>query len=214
MKTRQILGYIIAFLLILVSIDSALSLTASMGNARMILYPNMEEGKPYLIERTILVKNVNDIPLKITLEPMGALENQTEIIDTNFVLQPNETRNARFSITILGPGKYETNVGVSFYPENSTKEEGVGLMSNIIIMANINQTGPTNNWVNHTQTGQATAPSKNSWLNYGIAAAALAFIILVLILIGSRIASNREEDKSEGKKSGKKEANTRRNARK
>jgi len=212
MKTRQLVVHIIAFLLILVSIDSALSLTASIGNARMILYPNMEQGKPYIIERTILVKNVNEIPLKITLEPMGALENQTEIIDTNFVLQPNETRDARFRITIQEPGKYETNVGVSFYPENSTKEQGVGLMSDIIIVAKVNQTEPTNTRVNHTQTGQP-ASAKSSWLDLGIAAAAVVFIILALILMGSKIASKKDDEKAEGE-SEKKDANKGRDKRK
>ncbi len=112
------------------------SLTASIGNARMILRPVFEEGKTTTIDKSILVKNVNNISIKASLEPDDRYKKIIEIFDNEFILQPNESRNARFRITLKSGGRYEGKILVSFASADpSVKANSVGLSSTIIILA-------------------------------------------------------------------------------
>ncbi len=199
MKTRQIFGYIAVFLLLALSIESALALTASIGNARMILYPNMVEGESTVVERTIEINNVNDVPVGVSLQPMGDIENITEILDNDLELQPNETVYARFRITVPEPKRYDGGIGVKFYENTSDKDKGVGLMSTIILLAEINQTQPTNPRVNRTTTSQtetqpAEGPSVPVWA-IGVA------VLLILVIAAVIVVSNKKKGEKSAKKS-------------
>jgi hypothetical protein len=58
------------------------------------------------------------------------------ILDSNFTLQANETKDARFEIIVSEPGRYDGKIYVSFNPDGeNVNESGVGLASNIIIFA-------------------------------------------------------------------------------
>lgn len=118
-------------------------LTASIGNARMILYPEVVPGEPTIIERTILVKNINNESVNINLEVSQDLAEIIELLDSDFVLEPLEDKNARFVITIDEAKRYEGNIAVSFTPADEPQSSGVGLLSNIIIIAKEAET-PTN----------------------------------------------------------------------
>ena len=52
----KIISIIFALLLVL---NFASAITGSIGNARMVLRPEVEEGKVTTIEKSVLVKNVN-----------------------------------------------------------------------------------------------------------------------------------------------------------
>ncbi|MBW2971042.1 hypothetical protein KY320_02680, partial [Candidatus Woesearchaeota archaeon] len=105
---------------ILLVAPTVFALSASIGNARMILYPEIVAGKETVIEKTILVKNVNNVSIEVELTAHGDLEEMVEIIDSNFILEPFESREAAFTLTVTQPGRYEGNIAVAFseYPEN------------------------------------------------------------------------------------------------
>lgn len=111
-------------------------LTASMGNARMILRPVVEEGKITEINKYIKVNNVNDIPINVVLEPDENYKKIIEVFDNEFVLQPDESKKAKFRITLKSGGNYEGRITVSFAPADpEVKDNSVGLASTIIILA-------------------------------------------------------------------------------
>ncbi len=124
--------------LLLLLIPASYAITASIGNAKMVLKPAVIEGKTTVIDKTIKVNNVNDVPVNITIEAQGDIVEITEIFDKSFILQPGESKNAMFRISLDYGGYYEGKLGVSFKPTEGG--QGVGLSSTIIIIAQ----GPTN----------------------------------------------------------------------
>ena len=129
-------AFIILILLILV-IPGAYALTASIGNARMVLRVDVEAGKITTIDKSIKVNNNNNISIKVALEPEDHYKKIIELIDGEFTLQPAESKDARFRINLKSGGLYEGKIIVSFAPANDTvKATPVGLSSTIIILAN------------------------------------------------------------------------------
>ena len=73
-------GMIAGFLLLVVMlsfVSSVYAITGSIGNARMIL--RVEQGDT--IEKSILVKNVNDVSVDVLLEAIGDLADDIKIED-------------------------------------------------------------------------------------------------------------------------------------
>ena len=127
MDKRTIL---IAFSLLvaIILISNVFALTASIGNARMVL--RTETGEK--LEKYILVKNVNDVPVDIELIASGDLENYIDIKDDNFRLEPEEDKKAYFTIDVRKAGTSETKINVRFTPDEGN---GVGFSSTIIVIA-------------------------------------------------------------------------------
>jgi hypothetical protein len=126
-------NYFILIVLFVILISGSVSaLTGSIGNARMILYPKVGILGTE-IEKSILVKNVNDIPVDIELKPSESFEKIVEIIDEKFTLEPKEEMRARFLIKLTKPGDYEGKITVFFTPLDG--KTGVALSSTIIIHA-------------------------------------------------------------------------------
>jgi len=138
-KTNKSIILIFSLVLSLLFVFSVNAITASIGNARMVLYPTVVPGEPTIIEKYIAVNNINDIDVKVELKPSEEFEQYVNIIDDSFVLKPTEYKNARFNITISQPGRYEGKILVSFLPaEEQGNITGVGLASNILIIAKEN----------------------------------------------------------------------------
>lgn len=116
-------------------------ITGSIGNAKAIV--NLDLKKSNILERTVLIKNVNNISVNIKLEAADDLEGITEIIDNNFLLKENEEKNARFKVNVPKEGTYNGNIIVFFKPIEG-KGAGVVLQSNLIIKANGNSNIITN----------------------------------------------------------------------
>ena len=131
MKTFNKIIICLAILALFLPVVSAL--TASIGNARMVLHTEVEDGDLTNIYKAIKVNNVNDVPVTITLNARGDLTDIVEIIDSNFDLLPGESKDAAFRITLEYGGKYEGQIGVAFAPQDGGN--GVGLSSTIIILA-------------------------------------------------------------------------------
>ena len=124
--SKKILITALVFIFLLTTVTA---ITGSIGNSRMVLRldPNEE------IEKYILVKNINDVPLTIFLTVNGDLADNVEIKDEEFVLQPQTEKKAYFTIKAGESGTSETKINVKFVPEEGN---GVGLTSTIIIIVN------------------------------------------------------------------------------
>jgi len=178
-RKSALLGvFILSFIIISVSFTSAI--TGSIGNARMIL--NAQQGD--VIEKTILVINVNDVAVDVGLSTSGDLADSIEILDKNFTLQPKEEKKARIEITVAKSGTTETSVNVQFTPVDG--KNGVGLSSKIIV----NAEGTAGFWsflkkdsgnTNSTDFSDSTGNSKSSNL-FIIVALVVVFVVLLVAL--------------------------------
>lgn len=130
MKTVVKTGVVILFfVLVSISLISyASAITGSIGNARMVL--RVETGDT--VEKYILVKNINDVPIDVKVTAAGDLADDIEILDDEFTLEPNSERKAYFRVKIKKEGTTESNINIQFTPEEGN---GVGLSSTVIIIA-------------------------------------------------------------------------------
>lgn len=129
MKTgKTVVASVFIVVLLLSLVSGVYAITGSIGNARMILRPDLGDT----IDRTILVKNVNDVALNIELSAVGDLADEFNIIDSEFQLAAGTEKNARFTVKITRSGTTETKINVKFSPLE--KGNGVGLSSTIIII--------------------------------------------------------------------------------
>jgi hypothetical protein len=188
-KQNIIAIILIASVLFILPLSSAIS--ASIGNSRMVLYPLVFSGEPTIMEKYIAVNNINDIDVKVELKPSEGFEDYVEIIDSNFVLKPEESKDARFNVKISEPGRYDGKIYVSFLPvEEQGNASGVGLASNIIIITREgNET--TQQDTNPTEVNQNQSVENN------ISVPLIIALVLVLTLI---IISYQYIKKSRGKK--------------
>ncbi len=115
-------------------VSSVSAITGSIGNARVVLRPEVDKDEIKIIDRTIMVENVNDVDIKVTLSPDYILESFSEIIDKEFVLKPGESKDARFKLKLENTGTYTGKLIVKF-SELEGKSPGVALSSSIIIIA-------------------------------------------------------------------------------
>lgn len=124
----------LAFLLfgLIFSAVCANALTASIGNARMILEYKLEDGKENVIEKTILVKNVNNVTVLVNLKPDSVLEGITEIPVNNITLAPETEKDFLFRVKPTGPGEINGKINV-FFSDPEGKQSGVVLTSTVII---------------------------------------------------------------------------------
>lgn len=106
----------------------ALAITGSIGNARMIL--RLEQGEE--IEKYVLVRNVNDVPVDIKLSVSGDLEDHVKLEEESFRLKAGEEKKAHFTIKAAKSGTTETKINVAFSPEEG---HGVGLSSTVVVIA-------------------------------------------------------------------------------
>ena len=110
------------------------AITGSMGNAKMILYPEVNGWFTTTIEKTILTKNVNDVPIKIRLERDLEAIKFIELIDEGYILEPGTEKKAQFLVKVKKEGRYEGRINV-FFSAVEGKEAGVVLSSQIIVIA-------------------------------------------------------------------------------
>ena len=116
------------FLVLIITGSFASAITGSIGNARMILKPEKNE----IVERSILVKNVNNISVDINLTVEGDLAEYVDLFEDYFRLGPGEEKKAGFTIKATESGTTETNINVLFDPIDNSN--GVGLTSTIIVI--------------------------------------------------------------------------------
>ncbi|NOZ81486.1 MAG: hypothetical protein GXP63_07540 [DPANN group archaeon] len=143
MNTQNIYRIFVFSLMLLASIAMVNGLSASIGNARMVLQTQVASDKMVFVERSIKVININNVSVNVHLTPLGNLTGITQILDNDILLQPGESKDARFKVQILEPGFYEGLIAVGFSEVGpDARAGGVGLQSNIIINAQLNESAP------------------------------------------------------------------------
>lgn len=134
MAIKRVGVLFIAFILIL---PIVYSLTAAVGNARAVLNMNASPEKPAVLQRTILVQNRNEIPIKATLMVDKKFEKFIEIIDKELTVEPGKSKNARYTLTMDRGGDFEIKINVLFESADPTiKENKVGMSATLIIHSN------------------------------------------------------------------------------
>lgn len=180
---KKVVAIFLSVVMVSLLIQGAYAITGSIGNSRMILHLAVGEK----IEKYILVRNVNDVPVKINISVSGELAKNIELKDKSFSLNPDEERKAYFTIKPTQNGTTESNVNVAFTPQDGS---GVGLVSTVIVIAN----------------GTSMTPTGASILkDLGISKTSLALtastIILIVIMIILMIISKKRKKKSKPKRS-------------
>jgi hypothetical protein len=195
-KKTLIIAFAILFLILGIVLVSAV--TGSIGNAKMVLYPEVNGWTNTVIEKTILVKNVNDVPVNITLKLDQNATKFIDLIDESFILEAGEEKKAQIEIAVKKEGRYEGRVNIFFKPVEG-KEPGVVLSSTIIVIAKKNtgnaedNTDTTDTTDNTTQdntgdtnpenpVGGTTGPSKLVKI-WGVSTLILLVILFVLLYI-------------------------------
>jgi uncharacterized membrane protein len=85
----------------------------------------------YTIENYVLVKNVNDVPVNITLSASGDLAEDIKILNQEFTLQPGEDKKAYFTLEVTREGQTEGKIDIEFIPEEG---DSISLSSTIIVI--------------------------------------------------------------------------------
>ncbi|MEK6875654.1 MAG: hypothetical protein AABX30_03145 [Nanoarchaeota archaeon] len=197
---------IIFILLVNLAFVSAI-ITGRIGNAEMVLYPDFDGSKFESIEKTILVKNVNNISLNISLKTDTAGEEFIDIIDNEFRLAPGENRTARFKVQVKKTGTYTGRINVFFTPDEGN---GIALPSKITVIAKEDSLENSNNNsadnsdldLNDSDKGGITGNSifsPLSNLSKTLIFLILTTIILIIILIYLFSLMSKKSKKTEDK---------------
>ena len=136
MKMKKTLMGVFVIILLVISLSFSSALTGSIGNAKVVLYPEVNGIFNTVIDRTINIKNVNEIPILVNLTLDSEGEKIIDLEEESFVLQPGEEKDAEFKIKVKKEGKYEGRINVFFSPESP--EEGSGgvvLSSTVVVIA-------------------------------------------------------------------------------
>ncbi len=133
---------ILALMLIIIILPLTMALTARIGNSRTILTVQLNQTGNTVVDRTIFVENVNDVPVNVTLTPSVELSGITSVIDSDYILQIGENKSSRFKITLNQPGDYDGLLNVEFKDDQG---HAVSLSSHITIHASYANSTSNNN---------------------------------------------------------------------
>jgi hypothetical protein len=183
------------------TINFTSAITGKIGNGRMVLYPELENGKA-IVERSVRIINDNDVAVNVTLESDEDLREYVEIIDKGFILEAGEEKDAKFILTFEEEGDYEGRINVFF--RGIDDKNGVALSS--IIKAFVKGEGyyeeKRENEENVPITGNAIDMPK---ISGGAIFMIITSVMLVLVLILLIWAYNKKKSKKKrGVKNGEK----------
>ena len=130
MKKESVL--VIGIFLMVFMIGSVSAITGSIGNGRIIVDANIGDT----IIKYVLVKNINNEPVRINISVSGDLEDQTNIMDEEFTLEAGEQKKVYFIMEPIEEGNTETRINVRFSPME--EGNGVGLSATITVRTSEN----------------------------------------------------------------------------
>ncbi len=198
MRVKNLLIYLAIFLIALLFVHTVAAITGSIGNSRMVL--RLEPGET--IQKYVLIKNVNDVPVNVELTVSGDLVKDLKLDKANFTLQPGDEERAYFTIRAAKAGTTETKIQVKFSADEGS---AVGLASTVVVItdenANIEEKNTevnrseSNVSLNPRGTGNAVNDSGE-----GIPPAALLGIltfILVVVLVALFIYGSKKKRQKE-----------------
>lgn len=111
---------------------------------------NVTPGRTSTYESFLEVKNQNNFTVNVTLEPQGDLVGKIEISESLVILEPEESRNIDFTISLKEPGTYQGTVLVVYSAEDMP---AVGLQADIIVVASEVEGKPENNLLKYSIIG-------------------------------------------------------------
>ncbi len=138
MMQKSSKGLLIILGLLILNSVLVSAIEGRIGNGRMVLYPEVNGWTTTKIEKSILVKNVNNVSVNISLKIDENSSKFIEIIDKEFILESNTEKKAQFIIKVKKEGRYEGKINIFFTPIEG-KEAGVVLPSAIIVIAKKDQ---------------------------------------------------------------------------
>ncbi|MBI2631457.1 hypothetical protein HYW75_00450 [Candidatus Pacearchaeota archaeon] len=128
-KTRTLAqSFALSLVLAILMLSLISGLTATLGNSRMVLRMNSGDS----LEKYLLIKNANSVPVKIEITTSGDLAKWVNINDNIFSLSPDEEKKAFFTIKATKSGTTETKLNVRFIPEEGS---AVGLSATVVVIA-------------------------------------------------------------------------------
>lgn len=172
-------GAIAFAVLVILNILCVSAITGSIGNSKMILYPEVNGRTFTTIEKTILVKNVNNVSVNISLEIDEDGKEFLELKDSNFILAPNSEKKAEFLVKVKTEGKYFGKINVFFTPIG-TKEPGIVLSSSISVIAGKEGQYSEKNSTEENEEKNIDGDKKS---NKGFLFMALSSLVLLIVLI-------------------------------
>ncbi|VVB77928.1 Uncharacterised protein [uncultured archaeon] len=176
----------LVFITMLVIICSSVyvsAIAANLGNARMVLHANTGD----IIEKTVLVKNVNNETINIEAAASGDLASDVTIKNPKFSLAEGEEKNIELSIKVKKEGTTETKINVKFISQETQK--GVGLSSTIIVIAGEGTGFPDEPTTTEPKT------NTNSKLTLVIVATVATIILVILLGLLYLFSKKRSEQK-------------------
>jgi len=144
-------------------------------------------------EKSILIRNINNISVEINLSVTGDLADSVVLNDKYFVLSPGQEKQAYFTIKSANPGMTETRINVMF---NQPEGGGVVLTSVITVISgnitdeteanlSVNTNSADNNSTLMNKTSKSTQEDSSSlWVL--IATPLILVIILFFLFVYSR----------------------------
>src|SRR3989344_3419080 len=192
---NPVIAIAILFIL-LINIGFASAITGAMGNAKMVLYPEVNGFTYTKIEKSILTKNVNDVPINISLQVDNETAKFIELIDETFILEPHTEKKAEFIVKVKDEGTYKGKIAVFFSPVDGDKKTGVALSSEIIVIAKKDQgnSGTNEGNIRDAEDKNTTvttedivsdseAGKKSSTLTLGLFIGGVILLLFLIILI-------------------------------
>ena len=174
MKTIRLIAFLALFMLV---IGSALALKGSIGNGRIYIDEVLKTGETKVVERTIQVNNRNNMSIAIKVAAVGEIQNITEIIDKEFMLEPGESKDARFRVMLSGEMNLQGRIAVGFAPA-TPGGAGVGLQSLVQI-----STAVDNSTIVEPPETKPDVTSKTPKKNPIVGVAIICIIILIGIFL-------------------------------
>lgn len=204
MPKKIIVGAMIVFVM-LVSIGHGAALTASIGNSRAVVHASPGDT----LNRMILIKNVNDVDVRIVLTSSGDLADGVTFSENNFTLKAKTDKEVKYAVKVAKGGTTETKLNVAFVPPEGN---GVGISATLIVVAGEDNediedepTTPENNaglfpWENNDvpddeqETGKKFSLSPLAILS--LSTGLLIAIFIVLLIYATKFRSKKRAGRS------------------
>ncbi len=168
---------VFALALLLIVLPLISSLTATIGNPRMVLYENITDGETLDIENNVKIINNNDFDIRIELNATGDWENRVIFEKSNFTIIAGETKIANYTLGIEEAGRYHGDIMVIFNDPNSNND--LALAQEVVLFAIDEETGIV---PERDITGNAVTDSGNGSLIVGVVVLILLLAILISVL--------------------------------
>ncbi len=121
-------------LILAVVLTPVYAITASLGNSRAIIDYELKKNGQNMLERDIEVRNVNDYPIKVTLEAIDGFKGITTFSETEVLLEPNTNKKVPFTVQLSQPGVIDGKINVYFIRDDGVKESPAVLRATYTVL--------------------------------------------------------------------------------